>query len=136
MGQERVLLRLVEAVDLVDEQQRAPVLLAQEQLGPLHRLANVLDAALHRADRDQVRLRDRRDDAGERRLPRPWRSPEDERRNLVSLDRLPQERVRPQDVPLTDDLVERAWPHPFREGNDARIARSRRPEQVARLPAT
>ena len=46
--QQRVLLRLVEAVDLVEEQDRALVVLAEPALGPLEHLADVLHACAHR----------------------------------------------------------------------------------------
>ena len=45
--QQGVLLRLVEAVDLVEEQDRALVVLAEALAGPLDHLADVLDAGGH-----------------------------------------------------------------------------------------
>ena len=58
--QERVLLRLVEAVDLVDEEDRAAARAAARLLGLGHHLADLLDAREHRAERDEVRARRRR----------------------------------------------------------------------------
>jgi hypothetical protein len=58
MRQKGVLLALVEAVHLVDEHQGA--LLHQpiaRNLCPLDRLADVLDAAQHRADADELRIK-------------------------------------------------------------------------------
>ena len=52
--QEGVLLRLVEAVHLVDEEHRARGPAACARLRALDRLADVLDAAEHRRDRDEL----------------------------------------------------------------------------------
>ena len=53
--QERVLLRLVEAMDLVEEEHRALAVLGQPRLGRGDRLAQILDARLHRREPDEVR---------------------------------------------------------------------------------
>ena len=54
--QKRVLLRLVEAVDLVDEDDRAPARRAAQALGVGHHLADFLDAGEHGAERDEAGL--------------------------------------------------------------------------------
>ena len=64
--QEGVLLRLVEAVHLVDEDDRRPP--AARQLGALDRLADVLDAAEHRRDGEELGVEGLRDEPRERRL--------------------------------------------------------------------
>ena len=48
--QERILLRLVEAVHLVDEQDRRAARLRARRLGARDRVADVLDAGEHRGD--------------------------------------------------------------------------------------
>ena len=53
--QKRVLLRLVEAVNLVDEHDGAAARRAAPRFGGGHDLADLLDAGEHRAERDEVR---------------------------------------------------------------------------------
>ncbi len=109
--QHRVLLRLVEAVDLVDEQHGAPARGAQ-LLRVGHDAPQVGDAGADRGEPGEVRARLLRDDARERRLPGAGRPPQDHRRRLVGLDRAPQRAAGPDDLLLADELVERARPHP------------------------
>ncbi len=74
--QEGVLLRLVEAVHLVDENERRlgmqPV---ARGLGALHRVADILDAAQHRADGDELGVERLRHQARQRRLAHARRAP-------------------------------------------------------------
>ncbi len=90
VGQERVLLRLVEAVDLVDEQHRALVALIAllRRLG--HRLAQILDARHDRRERDEARVRLGRQQARQRGLAGARRPPQDQRRQRPRLERAPQ----------------------------------------------
>ncbi len=75
--QDDVLLRLVKAVDLVDEKDCA----LSVEIATLTRLGDdasqVADTGGHGGDRLEVRLRLRGDDAGERRLAAAGRAPED-----------------------------------------------------------
>jgi hypothetical protein len=91
--QERVLLTLVEAVDLVQEEDRAASVAAQPVAGLAQHPAHVAHADLHRRELLEVRLRRRRDDPGERRLAAPRRPEEDHRRHPVGGDRPPQRAV-------------------------------------------
>jgi hypothetical protein len=75
---ERVLLRLVEAVDFVDEYDRSPAAGTAAQLRSRHHLLDFLDAHKHRAELDELRLCHVRDDSRQRRLARAGRSPEDD----------------------------------------------------------
>ena len=113
--EEGVLLRLVEAVNLVYEQDRA---LASQTPGPLggrHDFLDVLDAGEHRAERDEARLRPLGDEPSDRRLARTRRSPEDDRLQPIALDGLPQRTPGPEHVLLPDDLIEAARPHALGE---------------------
>ena len=111
----RVLLRLVEAVDLVHEHDRPAAHSSPALLRRGHDLLDLLDAGEHGAERHEVRLRDLGDHSRERRLARAGRTPEDDRLQEVAFDGLAQRPARREDLFLTDDLVERAWTDPFRE---------------------
>ena len=114
--QDDVLLRLVEAVDLVDEEDRA-LRRARPGVGGFgHHASQVRHARRDGGERLEVRPGRRGDDPRERRLARaraaprgsataggPPRSP---RRSSVPV---------PDDVLLPDELVERARPHPRRQ---------------------
>src|SRR5205085_6950316 len=67
------------------------------------------------AEGHEVRTGDRGDDERQGRLPAAWRPPEDHRPDPVAGDRLRQHRVRPEEVLLTEDPLERARPHPIGE---------------------
>ena len=75
MWQERVLLRFVEAMDFVDEDDGARAVL----LGPFrvgHDLLDFLDPSEHGGKFDELRLGHVRDDLRQRRLARARRPPE------------------------------------------------------------
>ena len=124
--QERVLLGLVESVDLVDEDDRPLALEAQAIARGGDDLAQLPDAPEHGAEGDEVRLRGSGDDARERRLAAPRRTPQDHRANTVGRDRLGQERLRPEDVLLADQVGERLRPHPVGQRSPALGALLRR----------
>jgi hypothetical protein len=108
--QHRVLLRLVEAVDLVDEQHRATARRAQSaRVGD--DAPQIGDAGADSRHRRKVCPRLLCDDACQRRLPGAGRSPQDHRRDLVRLDRHAQRTSGPDDLFLTDELIERTRPH-------------------------
>ena len=112
--QERILLRLVEAVDFVDKKDGAET----EQtplLGPRHDLLDLLDAARHGRIVDELGLGGVRDHVRKRGLADAGRSPKDHGRNLVPLDHLPQELPLADEMLLTDELREIARTHPRRE---------------------
>ena len=85
--QKSILLRLVEAMNLVDEEDRA-LAVRRVLLRLLHDRANLLDAARHGGKVDETSLRLPRNDACERRLADARRSPEDHREDLVLGDEL------------------------------------------------
>ncbi len=114
--QQHVLLRLVETVDLVDEQDRR----FPAQLAPGARLvdlrADLRDVRLHAVERLETRAGRARDHAGERGFPRARRTVENQRGEAVALDRAAQQLARRENVLLARHLVERARPHPRRQG--------------------
>ena len=73
---------------------------------------------------DEFRLRAIGDDAGERRLARAGRAPEDQRLQRVVLDRQAQRRVRPHQRLLSDDVVQRPWAHALGQRRRCRWAGS------------
>ena len=92
--QKGVLLRLVEAMDLVDEDDRAAAEPAAAVLGRGHDVLDFLDAREHGAEGDELRVGEVGDEARERRLAGARRSPEDDRLQQVALDRLAQRPAR------------------------------------------
>ena len=76
-GQQRVLLRLGEAVDLIKEKNRALAMLTESLTGALDHFPHILDTRAHRAHLLECALRAARDRKRERRLACPGRSPED-----------------------------------------------------------
>ena len=85
--QHRVLLRLVEAVDLVDEEDRPDAVPAQAVSGSRDDGAHVVDTRRHGRELLEHGARALRDDPRDRRLPGPGRTEEDHRRRPVLLDR-------------------------------------------------
>ena len=108
--QESVLLGLVEAVDLVDEYDRAAAG-APQPLGVRQNHLHVLDAAQDAAEGYELALRGRGDDARQGGLAGSGRSPQDDRSERVRLDLAPKGLARAQESLLSDELVERAGPH-------------------------
>ena len=111
VGEQRVLLPLVVAMDLVDEQHGAAAVVLPAVLGLLQDLAQLLDAGEHGAQRLEVRGGEAAHDVGERRLARARRPPQDDRGYPVGEDRAPERRVGAERFFLADDLVQRAGPH-------------------------
>ena len=116
MGQDDVLLGLVEAVDLVDEQDRAPAVHAQSLLRLGCNPAQLRHARADGADRAEVTAGEGRDEEGEGGLAAAGRAPEDDRRDLVGLDALAEHLARADDVLLPHELVEGPRPHPCGQG--------------------
>ena len=110
--QQRVLLRLVEAVNFIHEEDGALAELAAAILGGGDGGADVGHAGQHGVDGDEVRPRGVGDDARQGRLAGARRPVEDHRAELVGLDRAAQQPARPHDVLLADELVQGARAHP------------------------
>ena len=110
MRQECVLLRLVEAVNLVDEDDGARAILPRA-LGVGHDLLDFLDAGQHGGELDELGLGHARDDLRQRGLACARRSPEDERADIVALNLGAQRLAGRDQMLLADKLVQRARAH-------------------------
>ena len=110
-----VLLPAVEAVDLVDEQDRAAGGREQAALGGLDLPAQVLDRPRDGGDLDELGVRAVGDDARERGLARARGPVEDDRGERVVLDGAAQPAAGPHRLGLPDEAVERGGPHAGRE---------------------
>ena len=111
-GQEHVLLGLVEAVHLVDEEHGALAVLAQAPLRLGQRLADVLDSGRGGREGDEVLGRGGRQQPGQRGLACAGRPPQDGDAHPVALGQGPQRRAGPDEVLLAHHLVERAGSQP------------------------
>src|SRR5579859_7226451 len=105
--QKRILLRAVEAVDLVDKQDRARAVSAG-LLRVRHHLLDFLDPGKHGGELDELSLGDMGDDLRQRGLARSRRPPEDDGAGVVALYLQPQRLARADDMLLPDKLVQRA----------------------------
>ena len=113
VGQERVLLSLVEAVDLVDEQDRALAAERQTVLGLGDQAADLLDSREHGGERREVGPGVRGEEGGKGRLPGARRAPQDHRVKVARLDGGAEQSPGPEQVRLANELVERLRPHPL-----------------------
>ena len=101
-------------MDLIDEDDRAlPAVPGRLRL--LHDLADLFDAAGHRAEIDECRRGLMRDDPRQRRLSHARRTPENHRGHQVIFDQLPQDPPLREQMPLSDILIQRQRPHPVGE---------------------
>ena len=111
--QQRILLRLVETVDFVDEQDRRrrveEVLLA----GRFDHFAHILDPRRNGRQREEGAFEFRGHDLSQRGLPHPRRPPEDERRDVARLQKLAENAVAAHQMLLPDVVVERAGTEAF-----------------------
>ena len=112
------MLRLVEAVHFVDEDDGAGAVLAGA-LGVGHDLLDFLDAGKHGRELDELGVGHPGDDLGESGLANAGRSPEDERAGVVSLDLDAEGFAGAEDVLLSDKLIESAGAHALGEGASA-----------------
>ena len=113
-GQQRVLLGLVEAVDLVEEEDRRLAARLAPVRGAVDDAAHLGAAGLHGAELLEGGVRRARDDPRERRLAGPGRAVEDHRVRPAVGDRAAQRRRllgRAEQVRLADELVDRARAH-------------------------
>ena len=108
--------RLVEAVDLVEEEDRPPAgrpePLAGAARAPRARSPTVAETAESSSNSAPVTPATIRASVV---LPVPGRAVEDERRHPVGLDREPERAARPDHVLLPDEAVERRGPQPLGE---------------------
>ena len=113
VGQQHVLLRLVEAVDFVDEEDRAHA--AELVARAVADLADFGDVGDHARAAHEVAARGLGDHLRERGLAAAGRAEEDDVREAVRLDHAAEELAGPEDVRLSGDFLERARPHARRK---------------------
>ena len=95
MRQKRVLLAFVEAVNLVHKHQGAPPLQTiARRLRLLHRLADIFDAAQHRADGDELCVKGVSHQARNRGFSGAGRPPQNAAMRLTRLKGQPQRHTR------------------------------------------
>ena len=104
------MLCLVEAVDLINEEDGAPPV-TPALFRRRHHLFDFFNPGQDGAELDEVAARPVSHDRGQRRLPRTGRSPEDHGPELVALDLLPERLSRTEDVLLADKLFQSSGPH-------------------------
>ncbi len=121
-----VLLCLVEAVDLVDEEDRPELVAAQSVARSRDHGPDVVDARRHGGDLLEGGTGPLGDDAGDRRLSGARRPEEDHRRRAVVLDGASQRRAGPEHMLLTHEVVERRRPQAHRERGVLGLALARR----------
>src|SRR5206468_2439580 len=105
-----ILLRLVETMNLVDEENR-PLARHLTGAGVFRRSTQVGDAGGHATDGDHVRTRLAADHLGQGGLAAARRAPEHHRREAILLDSSAQHLAGADQVLLADKLVEHARPH-------------------------
>ncbi len=110
VGKEGVLLRLVEAMDLVDEEDGARAVV-RGFFRVDHDLLDLLDAGEDGGELDEGGVRGLGDDLGEGGFADAGRSPEDHGGGVVRFDLHAQRLAGPDEVLLADVFVERAGPH-------------------------
>jgi hypothetical protein len=113
--QERVLLRLVEAMHFVEEQHRRRAALAPRRARLFDGLANVLDAGNDRRQRDEMRFAGLCREPRERRLAAAGRAPQDHRVRDAIGQQPVQWPARREQVLLADEFRQLPRPHAVRE---------------------
>ena len=116
MGQQRVLLALVEAMDLVDEEDRGAAAPVEPVARAGDRGSHLLDAAGGRREDVEARADRLRQQSRQRRLADAWRSPEHHRREPASFDHATQRPSLSDQRFLAHELGEVTRPHAGRQG--------------------
>ena len=118
-GQQGVLLGAVEAMHLVDKQQRAQPVLLQAPLGLLHGAAQVFHPRQHGVEAAEVGAGGGRDDAGQGGFAHPRRAVEDQVANPIGVDCPPQQPPGPEDLLLPLEVIEAAGAQAIGQGRQA-----------------
>ena|SRR5437870_120895 len=114
-GEKGVLLALVEAVDLVAEENRPAALVAAPLLGFLDDLPHPPHAFGHSRERLEVAVGVVRDEARQRGLAGAGRAPENAGAHIAAADQVAERLPRPEQVLLAQELLEGPGPHPRRQ---------------------
>ena len=112
VGQECVLLRFVKAMNLIQKQHGGNVSQLTLFFGLRHRRANVFHTGHYRRKRNKVRVCGLCNHSRKGGFAGSRRSPENHRMGAPLLDRLLQWFTGGQQVILTREIVQHAWPHP------------------------
>ena len=124
--EEGVLLRFVEAVDLVDEEERALARLGADLLRLLHQGAHLLDAGEDGGEGREAHPALCGDETCEGRLAAARRPPQDEALVLAGGDHALEDLALAEQLSLSDVLSDRARSHAVREGRVQRRVGDRR----------
>jgi len=129
--QEHILLRLVEAMDFINEQDRGLVFVGEPVGGGGQHAAHIGDVGFNPAQPLELIAGLAGDNLRQRRLAGARRAVEDQRLDAIRLNGAAQQLPRPQDVRLADELAQVAGAHPGRQrlmpfGAGFRRARVRR----------
>ena len=111
--QQGILLRLVEAMDLIDEKHRRSTMVVQFGLGLVDGLPDVLHPGKHGRDGDESAVGRACRQAPQSGLAHTWRSPEDERVQPAGLEGEAQWFSRTQQMPLPHEFIERSGAQEF-----------------------
>src|SRR6185295_19640606 len=117
MRQKGILLRLIEAMNLIDEENGS---LAVNRLALLRCLDDgpqLRNTPCDRREGHELRLRVARDEMRQCRLARTGRPPENDGGELICLDRTPQRPIRCSDVLLPDKVRKLSRPQTFGQRN-------------------
>ena len=118
-SEQRVLLCLVEAMDLVDEEDGGEGMRKEgTAAGAVDDVAHVLHASTYSRQREELAVESLRDDVGESGLADTGRTPEDERGQSSVLDHVPEDATGADKVPLADIIVQGTGPHTLRKGRE------------------
>ena len=109
--QEDLLLRLVPAMDLVDEQDRPE----ERRLGVIHHPASVRDAGADRGELLEVGADRHREQVGQGGLPGARGTPQDRGGQVPTVDQLREGLAFSEKVVMSDELLEIARTHPRRK---------------------
>ena len=116
-AEQRILLRLVEAVYLVDEEKRRAGIEETLLAGRLDHLAHLLHARRDGRKREKRTFELRGHDPRQRGLAHARRSPQDERGHVARLEKPAEHTVGTDQMTLTDVFVEGAGPQSFGQGD-------------------
>ena len=112
VGQQHVLLRFVEAVDFIDEQDGGLAAHVAMVPGLIDFCADLRDVGFDTVDRLEARPGHACDHRGQSGFPRPRRTIENQRREAVGLDGASQQLAGGEDVLLSGDLIQMMRSHP------------------------